>query len=282
MNSKRLLQPLVSGLLILYGAFSAYASLTPLLGLPSMGKLVMPPLTLLAFTFALAHARLRLGCSRTLLLLGLSFGVSLLYESVGVATGWVYGPYHYTDLLGPRFLGLVPYLIPAAWFMMVYPAQVIVEGLLGDRLVAGWRRILGLAAASAVVMTAWDVIMDPIMVRMGFWVWEVEGAYFGVPLHNYAGWFVTTFTIYLLFRLIAPRLGEAPTSIEDQSFIRLAAWSYMITWASNMIAALQMDLAGPALAGGFSAGAFAILGVIGLTIGEKAETDDPTTEWTSG
>lgn len=273
MNSKRLLQPLVSGLLILYGTFSAYTSLGPLLGLPSMGKLIMPQLTLLAFTFALVHARLRLGCPRTLLLLGLSFGVSLLYESVGVATGWVYGPYHYTDLLGPRFLGLVPYLIPAAWFMMVYPAQVIAEGLLGDRLAAGWRRILGLAAASAVVMTAWDVIMDPIMVRMGFWVWEVEGGYFGVPLHNYAGWFVTTFTIYLLFRLIAPRLGGTPTRRPTGSFLRLPAWSYLITWASNTIAAFQMDLAGPALAGTFSVGAFALLGLFSLSDGQPSKFD---------
>lgn len=155
--------------------------------------------------------------------------------------------------------------------MVAYPAQVIAEGLLGDRLAAGWRRILGLAAASAVVMTAWDVIMDPIMVRMGFWVWEVEGDYFGVPLHNYAGWFVTTFTIYLLFRLIAPRLGEASTVIVDQRFVRLAAWSYMITWASNTFAALQMNLAGPDLAGIFSDGAFALFGEMSLTGRSRSE-----------
>jgi uncharacterized membrane protein len=55
--------------------------------------------------------------------------VSLLFESVGVATGLVYDPYHYTNKLGPLFLGLVPYLIPMAWFMMSYPSFVIADRL---------------------------------------------------------------------------------------------------------------------------------------------------------
>lgn len=265
MLSERSLRRLAIILLLIYAALSAYANLAHMLNLPPIGKPVMPLLTLLAFTFALVHARVRLGCPRTLLLLGLNFGVSLLYESVGVATGWVYGPYHYTDLLGPRFLGLVPYLIPVAWFMMIYPAQVIAEGLLGDRFTVGWRKVLGLSSASAVVMTAWDVIMDPVMARMGFWVWEVEGVYFGIPIRNYVGWFVTTFTIYFLYRILEPRLGEMPTIIVNRRFIRLAAWSYMVTWASNTFVALQMDLGGPALAGTFSAGVFALLGVVGIT-----------------
>ena len=36
-------------------------------------------------------------------------------------------------------------------------------------------------------MTAWDVGMDPMMVAAGNWIWETEGAYFGVPLQNYWG-----------------------------------------------------------------------------------------------
>jgi len=100
MFSGRLLRRLAVVLLLIYAALSASASTAHLLNLPPIGKLIMPLLTLLAFTFALVHARLRLGCPSTLLLIGLNFGVSLLYESVGVATGWIYGPYHYTDMLG--------------------------------------------------------------------------------------------------------------------------------------------------------------------------------------
>ena len=80
--------------------------------------------------------------------------------------------YNYTDLLGPKFLGLVPYLIPVAWFMMSYPSFVI-----ADRLVPSdwkrWQRLLSVAAVSGLVMTAWDRIMDPVMVASGNWVWDI-------------------------------------------------------------------------------------------------------------
>jgi putative membrane protein len=236
----------------------------------------MPLLTLNAFIFAVVHAQISLGWSRALLLLGLTFGVSLLYESVGVVTGWIYGPYHYTDHLGPRFLGLVPYLIPLAWFMMAYPSQVIAESLLERCFPARWRRVVGLAAASAVVMTAWDVIMDPIMVRMGFWVWEVDGAYFGVPLRNYAGWLVTTFTFFLLYRLLEQRMQTPPTIQVPRSFLRLAAWSYLITWVSNTMAAFQMDLGGPALAGAFSVGAIALFSVLRFGVSQNRNSLIPS------
>ena len=231
-------------------------------------------LIIVAFSLAVVHARVSLGRARMLLLLVLTYVVSILFESVGVATGWVYGPYHYTDQLGPRFLGLVPYLIPLAWFMMIYPAQMIAEGLLSDRLAAGWRGVWQMALMSAIVMTAWDMIMDPIMVRMGFWVWEVEGAYLGVPLHNYAGWLVTTFTIFLLYRLIAPRLGRMPSIIVPRSLIPQAAWSYSITWTSNTLVAIQMNLIGPAFVGMLSAGAFVLMGVLGSSGGGSYEVGE--------
>ncbi len=37
-----------------------------------------------------------MGWKRVLIMLALTFGISLLFESIGVATGLVYGPYHYT------------------------------------------------------------------------------------------------------------------------------------------------------------------------------------------
>jgi len=108
-------------------------------------RFLTPVSTLVGFTFALLHAGQREGWRRALRLLALVFAVSLLFESVGVATGLVYGPYHYTNKLGSLFLGLVPYLIPVAWFMMSYPSFVI-----ADRLIPAnwkrWQRILSVAA----------------------------------------------------------------------------------------------------------------------------------------
>jgi uncharacterized membrane protein len=38
--------------------------------------------------------------------------------------------YHYTDQLGYKFLGLVPLLIPIAWFMLSYPSFIITSRLI--------------------------------------------------------------------------------------------------------------------------------------------------------
>ena len=71
--------------------------------------------------------------------------------------------YHYPDQLGAKFLGLVPYLIPVAWFMISYPFFVI-----ADRPVSSawkrWQRILVVVEIGGLVMTAWDVIMYLIIV----------------------------------------------------------------------------------------------------------------------
>ena len=191
------IRKIATAVLIVYALFVAYVIfISPFSG--RYQPLLTPLLTLLAFTFALLHGSQSLGWKRMCLLLGLTFGVSLLFESVGVATGLVYGSYHYTDRLGAKFLGLVPYLIPVAWFMMTYPTYIIAESLVpfGGK---PWVRLFLLSAVGGVVMTSWDLAMDPLMVTGGHWVWEQPGAYFGIPIHNFWGWWLTIFVTFTLF-----------------------------------------------------------------------------------
>jgi uncharacterized membrane protein len=82
--------------------------------------------------------------------------------------------YHYTDKLGYQFLWLAPLLIPIAWFMLSYPSFIIANRLIppGKSLWA-WR--LSVAAVGAVIMTAWDLAIDPVMVAGEHWIWENQG-----------------------------------------------------------------------------------------------------------
>jgi uncharacterized membrane protein len=213
---------------------------------------------LLTFLFALLHSADRLGWKHSLLLMGLTFTISLLFECVGVATGWVYGPYHYTDLLGPKFLGLVPLVIPAAWFMMMYPSFIITSRVI-PRQWQGGARLVGMAAMGAIVMTAWDLVMDPLMVASGHWVWEANGAYFGIPLQNYGGWWVTTFLTFGLFLI----LGGAPLAVRARQstwFDQLAVASYLIVGLSNIIIVTSVGMDGPGLVGLFAMLPWVLLG----------------------
>ena len=137
--------------------------------------------------------------------------VTWSFEQVGVATGAVYGAYHYSGMLGPK-LGAVPLLIPLARFMMIYPsypvASLIVDGQPFPR-DTEFRGIGTRAIVAAMVMTAWDAVIDPGMSRAGFWIWEQGRSYFGVPRHNFAGWLITTFSVYIVFGLFQRWLRPA-------------------------------------------------------------------------
>jgi uncharacterized membrane protein len=255
-------------LLTVYGLVVAYIVLGFFFGI-EYRPFFLPFSTMLAFIFAVDHSSQRLGWKRALLLLGLTFAVSLTFESVGVATGWVYGDYHYTDKLGYKFLGLVPLLIPIAWYMMSYPSFIIANRLIpGGKNIWAWR--LSVAACGAVIMTAWDLAMDPMMVAGEHWIWEEPGAYFGIPLQNYWGWWLTIFVAFMLFLVLA-RFTPEKLETADRRFDRQAVLSYAITSLSTIIVCLQIGLQGPALVGLFAMLPWVVMGWKNKVIDNRIE-----------
>lgn len=246
------LRKLTIGLCLGYLLINFSAVLNLALGRRNPAWLVLLA-TLICFLFSLFHAGQRLGFWPALSFLALCFCISLLFESLGVATGWIYGPYHYTDLLGPKFLGLVPYIIPLAWFMMMYASFLIARSLTPVFKIP-WVGLLVCAALAGWIMTAWDLLMDPLMVAGGNWVWEIPGPYFGIPLHNYFGWWFTTFTIVACFLGFWPgqRKQSPGKELLPATWDRWVYLSYLITAAGNGTAAVIVGLTGPALVGFFA------------------------------
>jgi putative membrane protein len=174
-----------------------------------------------------------------------------------VANGWISRAYHYTDKLGYKFWSEA-LLTPVAWFMMSYPSFIIANRLIpSGKNIWTWR--LSVAALGAVVMTAWDLALDPMMVAGGHWAWEVEGAYFGIPLQNYWGWWLTIFVAFLLF-LVLGKLTPEKLKKTNPGFERQAVLSYAIAGLSTVIVCLQGGLEGPALAGLFAMGPWVAMG----------------------
>jgi uncharacterized membrane protein len=214
---------------------SLASGLVRLPGLP--GGLVV--LTSIVALFSLTHCWYALGGRLTAIFFGLSAAVSWAFEQAGVATGQIFGAYHYTEYLGGR-LGHVPLLIPLAWFMMIYPSYVIANLGLSRRATgtpSGVLRLAVLAAASAAVMTVWDLVIDPILSgpRVRAWIWESGGPYFGIPIQNYLGWLVTTFTVYLAYRAIEQRLAPAPAGAMGPAQASLPVAAYGLMLVSNLV-----------------------------------------------
>jgi uncharacterized membrane protein len=247
------------GLAIIFLSLFIYSSiLRPILGqlFPELPRIPggIGIKTLFMMLFSIFHAAYVLGWRHTLVFFGITVAISWSYEQVGVETGLIYGAYHYTDALGLK-LGHVPIIIPIAWFMMVYPSYIIATLIQSGRLMMREKmknndnnsinvltpipQILWLSFLSAVIMTAWDLVVDPYLSgpTERAWIWEGGGGqYFGVPLHNFGGWLLTTFTIYFLFHLLSDRKFPAHSSHPlTTSIIILPIIGYGAVMVANII-----------------------------------------------
>jgi uncharacterized membrane protein len=119
-------------------------------------------------------------------------------EQAGTQTGRPFGRYRYTTALQPQVAG-VPVLVPMAWFAMAVPARETAHAALGSRSTRTTRVVAG-----AATLTAWDLFLDPQMVGEGYWQWARRGAYRGIPLSNYLGWFMTGLGVMALLEVVVP------------------------------------------------------------------------------
>lgn len=211
------------------------------------------------FLFAFSHALLYRGMRRGVTLFAVIFCISLAFESLNlISGGWVFGPLTYTHKLGLKLFGLVPLLIPLTWFTMGHLSLRIAERLVGDSPQSVLARVR-LAAIAAMVMTCWDLGMDPIMVAKNHWLWQTPGLYFGIPLHNFVGWLVTSLCFYLAWLWLSPAKTNSPQTVVGRRLYRLLAPSaYAIMCVSMTIANANMGQFGPAVIGFLATGGFAL------------------------
>jgi putative membrane protein len=151
----------------------------------------------------LLHAMGKLGLRRALLIFVFGFTISLASELSGTGTGYPFGPYSYSGLLGWKIAGLVPFNIPTSWFFMLYASLAICGRVLTAR--DDQRGKWTWALVGGAVLTAWDVSMDPAMVKTAHWIWHlapveqqttlqrlfVSDIFYGMPLSNWIGWYIT-------------------------------------------------------------------------------------------
>lgn len=197
---------------ILWGLVALYALLTLVEYVFIPHSVATSALVLLPVVFALIHGARRYGWGGILLFILICLVVSNALENLSILTGFPFGHYHYTNGLGPK-LFLVPLLIGPAYISTGYLAWVIGNVLVGDvRKGTGAFTVFATPFIAAFAMVAWDVCLDPTLSTVvKFWVWQDGGGYFGVPLTNYLGWFLTVYIVFQLFALSVRfrRPGEA-------------------------------------------------------------------------
>jgi len=179
--------------------------------------------------FALLHGGLRYGAAGITAFALICFVVSTLFENLGVATGFPFGPYFYTDTLGPK-LFYVPLLIAPAYLGVGYMAWVLATILVGD-VKRGGDPLSTFATPfiAAFIMVLWDLSLDPTASTVEKnWIWEQGGGHFGVPLSNYLGWFLTVYVFMQLFALYLRARGPVGEAAQPKAYFLQAIAMYTI------------------------------------------------------
>jgi len=142
------------------------------------------------------------------------YAVSLASELMGTGWGVPFGPYSYTSLLGPKWFGLVPLLIPLSWFTMSWACWTIARQ---------YRSGLAAILLATVLLVSWDLLLDPAMSKVtSYWVWGEAGSYYGMPWMNLFGWGVTGLVLFIVLNQLAPR---------PHTSVSFAMWVYGVNFA---------------------------------------------------
>lgn len=198
-------------LLFLSGLFVNHAPKTPFDPLISAAVIV-----LLALPSYVAFARSE-GAARGLVLIAALSVLSMAVEAVGVTTGVPYGWFSYSSGIGTPVVGPVPWTVGFAYVPLLLGACAMARRYASGR--PAWQQ----AILGALLLVATDLVLDPGAALLGFWVWAEPGFYYGIPLSNFAGWFLTGMA-YSAIVLLAVR-GGLPVAVATSYVLILAFWT---------------------------------------------------------
>jgi uncharacterized membrane protein len=187
-----------------------------------------------------------LGLRNWLTFLIASVGISLTSELLGTSTGFPFGGYSYLSGLGTKIADLVPFTIPLSWFYMGMVCFLLANTILREG--KHWMQRVEAIALAAMMLTSWDFVLDPAMsqAQYPFWEWHQFGAFFGMPLQNFAGWMGTG----ALFMTVAALVGgknSQPVLTRQQLVFPLAM--YLGNFAFAMLLSLSAGIYIPVLLG---------------------------------
>ncbi len=203
--------------------------------LPAWSHAVSAASVLLFALPAFWAAKMWLGSRDALILFGVLGVFALIIELAAIMTGVPYGHFGYSDHLGFKLFGMVPWTVSFAWTPLILAAYAIAANLFLSRSI----RVL----ATTFLLVIFDMVLDPGAVRLGFWKYTDAGNFYDVPISNFAGWMISGFAGSVLLELLVSRfkpLLPVPIQLSSSGFLIVFFWSSFAAFAG---------MAGPALIG---------------------------------
>ena len=173
-----------------------------------------------------------LGPRRAAALIGALSLFAVCVEALSITTGFPYGRFTYSEVIGTRLGGLVPWTVPFAWAPLVLGVTYLARRLHPRPGVAR----VGIGASLLLLL---DLMLDPAAVRLGFWAWEASSAYYGIPLSNFAGWLLTGVVGCLAADFAArDRPAPPPPQLAHSLLLISAFWAGACAWLGFVIPTL--------------------------------------------
>jgi Carotenoid biosynthesis protein len=190
---------------------------------------VIPPAV-----FALVHGSILYRFRGVLVFTALCLGVAGLSESVNLHTGMPFGSCYFTDVMGPKISGL-PILLVLAYLGIAYCSWLLSLLIVGyDKPIMGLRTVIVPLLASSVFL-AWDLSMEADWSTIDkVWIWRNGGPWFGVPLTNFLGWYLTAFLFFQGFAFYCRFKAPLPALVPRTCW-RTGIFLYAICAMGNLL-----------------------------------------------
>lgn len=201
---------------------------TPLPGKPGWAEALLVVTTALATLLALAR---QLPGAKVILaaaIVGLTGG---LVHAIGVTTAIPFGPFVYSERIGPKLFGAVAWPLPALWIIIVLNARGVARMILKP-----WRKlkhygfwVIGVATALVVLL---NLALEPFATRGShYWLWlptKFPITWHGMPLTNSLGWALGSL---LMFAFATPFLVNTSSRSRKlpPDYHPLVVWLLLLT-----------------------------------------------------
>ena len=136
--------------------------------------------------------------------------------------------------MGPKISGL-PILLVLAYLGMAYCSWLLSLLIVGYRKpIMGFRTVIVPLLAGA-VMLAWDLSMEADWSTVDkAWIWRNGGPWFGVPLTNFVGWYLTAFLFFQAFALYCRFKAPLPALV-PRIYWRAGIFLYAVCAMGNLL-----------------------------------------------
>jgi len=129
------------------------------------------------------------------------FLAGFIYEIIGVNTGFLFGDYEYSVVMGYKISG-VPILLGNLWFITMYCVGSLTFQSYNwlktnfNFKVSSQIELHLLAIIGAFTAVFLDLFLEPVAIKLNCWQWYPLGK---IPIYNYVCWFFGSLILQYLF-----------------------------------------------------------------------------------